>query len=185
MASKQKNPISFVKGISKFAEVHKPHEGGTYNGKFRMILIFNDDNELKGFEKTIRDLKAKTRVFDEEDRETGEQTGRKGVMLTKRAFFDEAGKVENPLVVVDENKDKLSPETLIGNGSEVTVAYTHYEYTTPAGKKENTLTMIGVQVTKLVEYTRPSGGQFNPFSSLGGETKKPQAISADSANSPF
>lgn len=171
----------YVRGKAHFVEVYKPrlnkHDETKTKMQYRVMLAFDNENdpELKKAEANFKKFKVKTKVIDEFNQETGEDTGRKLISFLKRAFYDEAGNVQNPPIVADKYGEPT--KELIGNGSEILVGYTVREYTAPGSKRTDFTTELkGVQIINLIKYTPPEEKKQTLFKPL---VSKEESIEVD------
>jgi hypothetical protein len=73
------------------------------------------------------------------------------VNLRKKSIKEADGEKSNPVEVLDGHKKPLDPNT-IGHGSVGNVRVYQYEYKKEGGGKGVTSVLMGIQVTKLLEY---------------------------------
>ena len=76
--------------------------------------------------------------------------------------------------VMDAGKQPWNPNTLIGNGSTVRIAYTVYGWSGPSGAGI-TMQPVYCQVLNLVEYAREGAAEADPFSVVASGYKQPAA----------
>lgn len=141
--------MAAISGTAFWAKVHEPVESKFEAGKFEYSI--NVGKLDAGTIETLNSLGLghKIKVDPKGDMGTYVQFKAKD---TKNIYNKETGEselVENAIAVVDGNRDDISPEVLIGNGSQVVVSIRPYKH---MGKTHAEL--LGVMVTDLREYVR-------------------------------
>lgn len=116
---------------------------------------------------------AEQTVRDEKGREV--PTG-KVEFRFKRKELTAKGQIKSPPLVVDSKKNLWPPETLIGNGSKIKVAFSPWGWDM-AGAKGMSLELEQIQVLELVEY---AGRDVDPF-----EEEDGYVVSTPGAESAF
>jgi len=154
-------------GEAKWAHIHepKPPYQGKGDPKFEIDVVFEKGGEWDAIGKEVATI-SKENGFEqmpikkEKDKE-GEYTGRFFIRFKTGEQY--------PPKVFDKFGQIIGPETLVGNGSTVRVAYTMAEYSAFGGGI--TFYLQAVQVDDLVEYKGNSATDFgfpveegsNPF----------------------
>jgi hypothetical protein len=169
-----KTQIKFhrIEGKSFFAKVHKPEKNVFNNDKmeFSIGILFDSENDpvKLELEKLLKANKCKKSIYATKDPKTKLEDGKMAFNFNTRAWFDEAGTLLNPLIVVDKFNRPILPTTLIGNGSDVIIEY----FFRPAKDENGTLTgksvveLHGVMVKNLVHYEAKPLSQVNNFKPL-------------------
>lgn len=133
----------YFSGTTEWARLAKPDTKFDANGIYSMNL-YMDKKSFKKYKEAGIQLKIK------------ENDGKDFVTFKRNAKRpSDTGFIENgpPQILVGEDGDDLPPNTLIGNGSEVTIKVRVYD--TQKGKGS---TLEAVRVDKLVPYVLEDTG---------------------------
>jgi hypothetical protein len=151
--------MEYITGKCKWAKVITPEANTLKNNKMQYSIILVVDEKTRE-EFTAKGVKGKSKAPDKD--------GDWNLSFATNAEFPNGD--PSPLIVVDKNNKPVTE--LVGNGSEVKVAYNEFEYTQSGGGV--TLLLKGVQVLDLVKFESnatpnfsnegESGTDENPFS---------------------
>lgn len=154
------NSTHFISGICHWAKVHQPHFD-----QYNEDGIFSIDVELTdATKKKLKEDLGLTAGFRNKNDERGE------FFTFKRKYKRRDGTKQTPPKVVDSQKNPISPDILIGNGSKVNVAFTTYDWER-SGKKGKSASLSAVQVVNLVAYD-PDGSNTQFEKTKGYEAPK-------------
>jgi hypothetical protein len=113
--------VPTIRGISNWAFVHKPDKFKNYT-----ISVDVDDSFIEVL-KTGK-VKAKLEEIDPDKASEVHDPSKSFKFNFRRSLERKDGSENPPPQVVDSKKQPIPPTTLIGNGSEVVVQYSTYEY---------------------------------------------------------
>ena len=130
-----------ISGTAYWAKVHQPHYD-QYNEQGIFSIDVTVDTKTK---KQLQDLGLGPRIKNKGDE-------RNDFVTIKRKYTRKDGTKNSAPRVVDSKKTPISPDVLIGNGSQINVAFDTYDYNV-GGNQGVGSSLKAVQVTKLVEYS--------------------------------
>lgn len=163
---KKRKKIMKVKGTAMWASVQTPNR--TYDPVYSIDLIVSPESA-----DALKKLGLKTKKTDD------------GLVCKfKRNLFRQDGTENNKPAVRDAANNPFNE--LIGNGSEVIVQFSTYEWSNKFGKGVSA-DLQGVQVLELVPYRAGDGDEFEPVDGdvedelIGGDSapRPPKAAKAD------
>lgn len=132
--------MSVARGTAQYAKLQEPsEEGGGFKSKYSIDLFVDAPTRAKLIKEGLAPKKEK------KDRE---ETGREFFRFWTSGK-NKKGKVNPPVRIVDKFKAKV--ETEVGNGSDVSVQYTAFEYDTMGNQG-----IIGILQAVLVHDMRGS-----------------------------
>ena len=133
-----------ISGTAYWAKVHQPHYD-MYNEEGIFSIDVTVDKTTK---ESLKKLGLSTKIKNKDDE-------RNDFITVKRKYTRRDGTKNSSPRVVDAKKNPISPDILIGNGSNINVLFDTYDYNV-AGNKGVGMSLKAVQVTKLLEYS-PDG----------------------------
>ena len=150
-----------LQGKAKWASLHRPDKFDAYS-----INLYMTDESIAVF----NTLKLKTELKKDED----------GYYAKFRCPLQKMmrGKLvalPRPAVV---DKDHRPIETIVGNGSDVTLKLDWYDYKSPKGEKGYAVRLTGVRVDNLVEYEADRDMTKDEQQLVGGMSDKPVQMPA-------
>ena len=131
--------MSILKGTAYWIHTVKPNKRFNSDGVYTIDVCNLDETNIKKAKEDGLLIKNKN-------------DSRENYVTIKRNVRNKNGNLNKVPVVVDKHKNH-APETLIGNGSKVSVMYNPYSWEF-AGKKGVSADFVAVQVIKLVLYNK-------------------------------
>ena len=155
-------------GKSQWAKIAVPDTKFVADGEYSIRLRLKGENATKlqaNIDKAIEQAVAKA-VADNPNKkikkgtvpyvevvEDGKQTGELDFKFKQKKIIQtKNGQVEKKVVMFDSNNKPIVEKLLIGNGSDVKVAYNPMPYYTPTMGASVSLKLVGVQILNLVPY---------------------------------
>lgn len=147
-----------ARGTAMWACVHTPNT--TYEAEYSIKLIVNPETD-----KALKGLGLKGKREDE------------GIVYKfyRKQFRKDGTENKKPVVV---SRDNTPFSDLVGNGSEVIVQFSTYEWSNSFGSGINA-DLQGVQVIDLVSYRPGDGEEFEVIEDDNSEPAKPGVESFD------
>jgi len=144
--------MPIVNGTVYWASVHEPNTQFEHKWSADLFVTEVDNQALRdlGLEPKLVRLTRAGKI-SHTDHEVGDEYFQFKRNLTRRS-----GEENKPPRVVDSSNQPVPADVLVGNGSEVNIAYSTYEWNV-GGNKGVSADLAGLQVLDLVEYIVDSG----------------------------
>tara|TARA_R100000995_G_scaffold52220_1_gene25290 strand:+ start:1498 stop:1938 length:441 start_codon:yes stop_codon:yes gene_type:complete len=143
--------MAIESGLAYWASVRNPNL--KYEPVYTVDLVVDEEVAAK-YEG--RGFKVKTLVVNDE------VVGK--ALVIKRKVNGPNGMVRKPPKLVDQNKNSLDDDVLVGNGSKVRVQFNEWEVDNKYGTFKG-LDFQGMQVVDLVSYKAGDGDEFEAVDS--------------------